>query len=162
MIQALVQIAMQSSKENRKEPLEEALRLIPNPPADAAAIQNLLTVTQALSQSDPSAAEERLASLIALLNQQLTSVAAVDGFANGRAAFRGNELLLMGGGYPSSSYSQIIQQINEFAGREPERALRLARQLGTPELRAYSLLSIAGNILRKPVPMVYGSGCSCY
>jgi hypothetical protein len=80
--------------------------------------------------------------VIALLNQQLTSVAAVDGFANGRTAFRNNELLLVGGGYPSPQYLQIIQQITEVSSRAPERALRVGRQLGTPELPAYSLLNI--------------------
>lgn len=161
-IQALVQIAMQSTPENRKEPLDEALKLVPNPPPDAAELQNLLIVTQASSQFDPAGAEETLAPLIALLNQQMTSVAAVDGFANGRNAFRNNELLLVGGGYPSSQYMQIIQQIAQLSSGAPERALRLARQLGTPELRAYSMLSIAGRILRKPVFVSYGGGCSCY
>jgi hypothetical protein len=114
------------------------------------------------ASADPAGAEEALASVIALLNQQLTSVAAVDGFANGRTAFRNNELLLVGGGYPSPQYLQIIQQITEVSSRAPERALRVGRQLGTPELRAYSLLNIAGRMLRKPVPMFYGGGCSCY
>src|SRR5205823_3658120 len=160
--QAYVQMAQaalgRKDTATAKALLEEARALLPATPTDASQVNAFGNIAAAYARVDSDVSAEVFARMVAVINEKLPAVQALDGFMYGDHAFVNGELLMM-----YSSADQLMgpftNELGALANVDPDRAIQLANQLQRPEAKTKVYLQLARVLLgNRPQGMMMRRG----
>ena len=138
----------QADRKLALEVLDEARKLISNPPENQKQIDALLEVAKAYALVEPSRTFELIDPLIDQANEMLAAAALLDKFGAGRGFFKKGEVLLENGFLQANGpYLQHLMAVASLARADFEHTKATVNRFQRSEMRLMACLLIAESVL---------------
>lgn len=141
-------MTVQADRKLALEVLDEARKLISNPPENQKQIDALLQVARAYALVEPSRTFELIEPLIDQANEMLAAAALLDKFGAAQGFFRKGEVLLQNGYLQANGpYLQQLMAIASLARADFEHTKAAVNRFQRTEVRLMACLLIAQSVL---------------